>query len=50
MQFLPEEIEAEPMALTGEPISDKGIERLLANIGGVPLGISSPDDCAGGQR
>lgn len=39
MQFLPEEIEAEPMVLTGEPIGDEEIEHLLANLGGVPLGI-----------
>lgn len=44
MQFLPEEIEAEPMPLTGEPISDEEIERLLANLGGIPLGIDPEHD------
>lgn len=39
MQFLPEDIEAGTTAIEGEPISDDAIERLLANLGGVPLGI-----------
>lgn len=39
MQFLPEEIEPKTGGIDGEPIGDDEIERLLANLGGVPLGI-----------
>lgn len=39
MQFLPEDIEPAKTEIEGEPISDDEIERLLANLGGVPLGI-----------
>ncbi|GAO37869.1 toxin-antitoxin system toxin component HipA [Sphingomonas changbaiensis NBRC 104936] len=39
MQFLPEEMEARNGDIQGESIDDDEIERLLANLGGVPLGI-----------
>lgn len=42
MQFLPEDLEPASAGIEGEPVSDEEIERLLANLGGVPLGID-PD-------
>lgn len=39
MQFLPDDVEPAATGIEGEPISDEEIERLLANLGGVPLGI-----------
>ena len=40
MQFLPQgENGSGGRAIHGKPISDKSIERMLANLSGVPLGI-----------
>lgn len=39
MQFLPEGSEPAPAGIEGEPIDDREIERMLASLGGVPLGI-----------
>lgn len=39
MQFLPDEIDVVAAAIKGEPITETEIERLLDNLGGVPLGI-----------
>ena len=39
MQFLPEEMQPQTTGIEGELIDDEEIEHLLANLGGVPLGI-----------
>ena len=44
MQFLPEDLEPASAGIEGEPVSDEEIERLLANLGGVPLGVDPDHD------
>lgn len=40
MQFLPDDLQADArMEVRGEPVTEKGIERILANLARAPLGI-----------
>lgn len=40
MQFLPDNVTPDPkQAIQGEPVTDAEIEKMLANLGGTPLGI-----------